>query len=326
MKKICSAAVCAAMAVFLSLPLTAATVGKVATNNTSLNVRSGAGTGYSIVSSAPKNSYLTVESEKDGWLKVRYGANNYGWVSDDYITSVPSKSRYVTTSYGKLNVRSGAGKGYSIVTRLSRGTEVLVISESGNWSKIVYNGNKVGWVSSEFLTSAGSTGSGSASDNTTTPVSGAVHLSIPRYSQTDSRWKYDYLGYSSKTIGSSGCTTTCIAMAETHLRGYTVYPDAMENELSYSSGGDLYWPNGYNAVFSKDFSLILSELRAGRPVLVGSKTYSGGQHWVLVTGYNGGGLKASSFIINDPGASARTNLSQFFSAFPVFYKLVTVRS
>ena len=144
MKKFYSAALCSALVLTLSLPLTAATVGKVSTNSTGLNVRSGAGTGYSIVSSAPKNTYLTIESEKDGWLKVRYGENNYGWVSDDYITDVPSKTRYVTTTYGKLNVRSGASKNYSVLTRLPKGTEVLVISESGGWSKIVYNGNKVG--------------------------------------------------------------------------------------------------------------------------------------------------------------------------------------
>ena len=302
------------MVIGLSLPFGAATVGKVSTQNSGLNIRSGAGTGYSIVSSAPRNSYLTVEGEQDGWLKVSYGANSYGWVSDDYITDVSSKTRCVTTSYGKLNVRSGAGKGYSVKDRLSKGTEVLVIAENGGWSQIVYGGNKLGWVSNEFLTSAAGSQSSVSS----------VYLSIPRYSQTDSRWRYDKLGNSSRTIGSAGCTTTCIAMAETHLRGYTVYPDAMEDELSYSSSGDLYWPKGYNAVFSKDFSLILSELKSGRPVLVGSKTYSGGQHWVLVTGYNGGGLTASSFIINDPGTSARKTLDQFFSAFPVFYKLVTV--
>lgn len=302
------------MAVGLSLPFSAATVGKVSTQNTNLNIRSGTGTGYSVVASAPRNSYLTVEDEKNGWLKVRYAENSYGWVSDDYISDISSKTRYVTTSYGKLNVRSGAGKGYSVKDRLAKGTQVLVIAESGNWSQIVYGGSKLGWVSNEFLTSR----SGSQSS------SSAVYLSVPRYSQTDSRWRYDKLGSSSYTIGGAGCTTTCIAMAETYLRGYTVYPDAMEDELSYSKYGDLYWPNGYNAVFSKDLSLILSELKAGRPVLVGAKTYSGGQHWVLVTGYNGGGLTASSFVINDPGTSARTDLSQFFSAFPVFYKLVTV--
>ena len=83
MKKFYSAALCSALVLTLSLPLTAATVGKVSTNSTGLNVRSGAGTGYSIVSSAPKNTYLTIESEKDGWLKVRYGENSYGWVSED---------------------------------------------------------------------------------------------------------------------------------------------------------------------------------------------------------------------------------------------------
>ena len=97
MKKLYSTAVCAAMVIGLSLPFGAATVGRVSTQNSGLNIRSGAGTGYSIVSSAPKNAYLTVEDEKNGWLKVRYGENSYGWVSDGYITDVPSKIRRVTT-------------------------------------------------------------------------------------------------------------------------------------------------------------------------------------------------------------------------------------
>lgn len=310
-KKIFYTAICAATVLGMSLPFAAASVGKVNTQSTGLNIRSGAGTGYSVVTSVPKSSYLTIESETNGWYKVRYASNAYGWVNADYISKIASKKRYVYTSYGKLNVRYGAGKNYSVKARLTKGTEVLVVSESGSWSEIVYNGNEVGWVSSEFLVSSNN-------------ENGAVYLSVPRFSQTDSRWRYDYLGYSSRTIGSSGCTTCCIAMAETYLRGYTVYPDDMEDELSYSASGDLYWPSGYNAVFSKDFSLILSELKAGRPVLVGAKKSNGNQHWVLVTGYNGGGLNASSFVINDPGSSARTTLAEFFSAFPVFYKLVTV--
>ena len=67
-------------------------------------------------------------------------------------------------------------------------------------------------------------------------------------------------------------------------------------------------------------SKILSLLKQGKPVLLGAKNSSGGQHWVVVTGYTGAGLTESSFIINDPGSETRTNLQQFFNSFPNLYK------
>ena len=64
-------------------------------------------------------------------------------------------------------------------------------------------------------------------------------------------------------------------------------------------------------------------LKEGKPVIMGAKTYSGNQNWVVVTGFTGGdSLSAANFKINDPGTASRTNLSQFLSAYPVFYKLV----
>ena len=44
------------------------------------------------------------------------------------------------------------------------------------------------------------------------------------------------------------------------------------------------------------------------------------QHWVVITGFAGGSLSASNFIINDPGTGSRTNLQQFLNAYPTFYK------
>ena len=69
-------------------------------------------------------------------------------------------------------------------------------------------------------------------------------------------------------------------------------------------------------------SNIYNLLKAGKPVAIGAKTSSGGQHWVVVTGYKGGNtLKASNFTINDPGSSTRDTLDDLFSSYPIFYKI-----
>ena len=49
-----------------------------------------------------------------------------------------------------VNFRSGPSTSYSIISTLSKGTKVEVISTTNNWSKIIYDG-KIGYVSSEYL-------------------------------------------------------------------------------------------------------------------------------------------------------------------------------
>jgi hypothetical protein len=41
---------------------------------------------------------------------------------------------------------------------------------------------------------------------------------------------------------------------------------------------------------------------------------------VVITGFTGGELTESAFTIHDPGSNSRTNLQQFRSVYPVFYK------
>lgn len=69
-------------------------------------------------------------------------------------------TRYVKTNSGVgVNVRNGAGTGYSKVGALSDGTSVTVYETSGNWSRIGTNR----WVSSDYLVS---TYTSSSSSNT----------------------------------------------------------------------------------------------------------------------------------------------------------------
>jgi len=283
--------------------------GVVSVSSGSLNVRSSAATSSDVITSLPKGSYVTLISRSSSWWQVEYAAGKYGYCHADYIRAVSSYAARVKTQWGNLNVRSGAGTNHSKVGSLSSGTTVVVLSSANGWSRILYNGTKTGYVSSQYL-----------SASVSYP---AVSLSVPNYKQTDSRWASVKIGSSGKTIGQIGCTTTGIAMMESYRTGTAVYPDAMSRRLSYDSYGNLYWPADYTAVTNGTnyLSGIYAQLQQGKPVLIGAKNSYGSQHWVVVTGYTGGStLTASGFTINDPGSNSRTNLQQFLNSYSGFYK------
>lgn len=289
--------------------------GRVSTASTSLNVRSGAGMGYSKIASIKKDSYVTLISLKNGWWYVKYSDGKYGYCNDDYIFVLSENVKTVKTAYGNLSVRSGAGTSYSIVSKLSSGSRVAILSESNGWAKILYNGSSVGYVSSTYLVSNGSTSS------VTYP---SVKLSVPSYKQTDSRWSSVKLGSSSATIGNSGCMVTSFAMTESFRTKTTITPSAMAKKSSFTSSGAMYWPSGYTAYYNSSYLAKMYELlKQGIPVVIGGRTSSGATHWVVVTGYKGGNtLTTSSFLINDPGSNTNTTLAQFKSKYTNHIRLM----
>ena len=282
--------------------------GRVVTSSGRLNIRSGSSTASSILSSVAKGGYITLISKSGNWWYVEYAKGKYGYAYADYIETVSSSPATVTIQSGTLNVRSGAGTGYSVIGSLASKEVVLVLSTSNGWSKVIWGGAKTGYVSNTYLSS-----------NTYS----AVSLKLPYYKQSDSRWANATLGSSNKTIAESGCTTTAIAMMESYRTGTTIYPDAMAKKLKYTSGGSVYWPSNYTATTSSSGYLktIYNLLKQGKPVLFGSKKSTGGQHWVVITGYNGSSnMTASAFSILDPGTTTRTNLQQHLNYYPNFYK------
>lgn len=120
--------------------------------NTSLNVRSGPGTGYSVVGSLHNGDSVTIYDESNGWYKIGDGR----WVTSQYVvvsgsTPTPStKTMYVKVN-SSLNVRSGPSTGYSVVGSLSNGTAVTVYEERNGWARI----GDGRWVSEQYLVSSG---------------------------------------------------------------------------------------------------------------------------------------------------------------------------
>ncbi len=298
--------------VFIPIKSSAATLnskaGTVSVTSGRLNVRSSASTSSAVVSSLSKGSFVTLISKSGNWWRVEYADNTYGYCHESYIKTVSGTPATVKLSSGSLNVRSGAGVSYSKISSLYNGEVVIVLSDSNGWSKILFNGSRIGYVSSAYLSVSSLS---------------SVSLNVPDFKQTDSRWANVKIANSGKTIAQIGCATTAISMMESYRTGTTIYPDAMSKRLTYSSSGNVYWPSHFKAVTSSSNYLngIYTQLKSGKPVLFGAKKSSGTQHWVVITGYKGGNtLSASDFTINDPGSNTRKTLQQLLNEYPVFYK------
>lgn len=153
-----------------------------------------------------------------------------------------------------------------------------------------------------------------------------LSLDVVDMKQYDLAWKNINLGESSKKIGSKGCTVTCLAMTESYRTGKRITPkDMVEQKLvNFKNSGDLIWPKNYSVYSGKDYlAKIVELLSEGKPVMICSKNdYTDkrkAQHWVVVTGYNGEGLSAENFTINDPGSPTRKTLKAFLD-FYYYYK------
>lgn len=110
-----------------------------------LNVRAGAGTGYSKVGSLARGRVVEVLGTEGGWYRV---AN--GYILAEYTEPATAEeaveSLYIRVTAGPLNIRSGPGTLYSRVGSLAQGRVVKVLSVSGGWYGI-----QGGYVSADYV-------------------------------------------------------------------------------------------------------------------------------------------------------------------------------
>ena len=136
-----------------SQPSTSTT--KATVTATSLNVRSGAGTSYSVITKLPKGTVVDVlESASNGWKKIKTSGGTTGSAGNSSTNNSTSQTSYkATVNTDSLNMRKGAGTSYSVITKLSKGTVVDVIESASNgWKKVKTSNGTTGWVSGSYLT------------------------------------------------------------------------------------------------------------------------------------------------------------------------------
>lgn len=139
---------------------------------TRLNVRSGPGMKYDVFAKLRNGTVIDVAGYENGWAIVLHDfghgyAESIGYVDPDYLTkykessssssnsgssniSTAGTTKYTVNSSGWLNVRKAKSISSARLGKLYKGDTVYVVSQSGNWSKIVYNG-RYAYVMSKYI-------------------------------------------------------------------------------------------------------------------------------------------------------------------------------
>lgn len=158
-------------------------------NGKSVRMRSGAGTGYGVLYQLPVGTEVTVLSHGTTWDRIRYNTTD-GYMMNEFLTTVkpgttpvtpstPSTSTtytaYVISGNGKsVNLRAGAGTGFTTLIQLPVGTAVTVGASANGWSKVTY-GAYSGYMMTQYLNTApGSGSSGSTSGGSGSSTNGVV--------------------------------------------------------------------------------------------------------------------------------------------------------
>jgi uncharacterized protein YgiM (DUF1202 family) len=145
-----------------------------------LNVRAGPGVNFVVIARASNGDFVTVLEKHGAWRRVQFAGGLVGWVNGQFLSGridtlenltgggePPPASLPVTTvvtppnptplevnivTTPRLNVRSGPGLLYSVVSVLSRDEFVTVLARDGGWRYIQTPSGARGWSNIEGLT------------------------------------------------------------------------------------------------------------------------------------------------------------------------------
>ncbi len=119
-----------------------------------LNVRSGPGTGYSLLGGLLGGTVVEVKEVSGAWYRIDYNGKA-GWIYAACTVRVALETALfsVKITAAALNVRSGPGTGYTVIGSLSSGMVVAVYEERSGWYRIIYNGAPA-WISATYAVKA----------------------------------------------------------------------------------------------------------------------------------------------------------------------------
>lgn len=142
-------------------------------NTGALNVRSGPSVDFGILTMIYKGQVVTLLARyyANNWVQIRLDGGLEGWVNSVYLnTSVPvsqlpvigtpptpvppsSVTPSAVVNTGALNVRSGPGPVYPILTVVRQGGRLAVTgrNSAASWLKVTTTSNTKGWVNSSYV-------------------------------------------------------------------------------------------------------------------------------------------------------------------------------
>lgn len=257
----------ATVVAILAAAVPAAAQDTVKVTASTLNVRNGPGTGYSVIGQVSSGQIYVQVGSSGSWRKIWF-SNTTGWVHGAYITGSSVGMGKVTAS--TLNVRTGPGTGYAVAGTAPYGSWWALIGTSGSWKKIYYKG-AARWVHDAYITGSGSGptmgGGATPAPSGGLPTSSAGFVQLPAsgpgfyaYSSGDRRWGVPNMVYKLMTAAS------------TWKSQHAGWPRIGVGDISKKYGG--YFPPHASHQHGKDVDIRPVRTYGEGPVTVGWSTYS----------------------------------------------------
>ena len=119
-----------------------------------LNIRTGRGTNYKILTTMPKGTEVAVTEISGGWGKVSYKGQT-GYSAMKYLSlikTVATNYKVNTGSSKGLNLRSSRNTSSRVLLSIPNGTPLAITDISNGWGKTTYKG-KTGYVYMQYVSS-----------------------------------------------------------------------------------------------------------------------------------------------------------------------------
>lgn len=133
---------------FLGFPQSTFASGELTVTTNTLNVRSGPGLEHDVVGQVSKSEVYQVLEEKKDWYKISFDNNKTGWVASWLVEYKKStgKAKLVEAKSNNVNVRSGPGTSFQVISQINPEQNFPIVSQEGDWIQILMNQQKKGWV------------------------------------------------------------------------------------------------------------------------------------------------------------------------------------
>ena len=138
--------------------------------DSSSNIRSDSSKDSELIIKLPKTTLIEVLDDakiyksksgcSNGWYKIKYldksNKEYIGYACSDYVqlddyTGINTTDWDARVTGNNVNIRKTASTKYDPIDNVTLGTNVRILSTSGSWYKIVYYGDKIGYISSQYV-------------------------------------------------------------------------------------------------------------------------------------------------------------------------------
>ncbi|MDJ0824738.1 MAG: SH3 domain-containing protein [Rhodobacter sp.] len=119
-----------------------------------LNLRTGPGGGFAIIMEMDHGTAVNTLEFSGNWARVEHESGAVGWAHRKYMVPYaagPAKWYVYSPGDGFLNLRTGPGTNFAVITRMYNGSWVEILERSGNWVRVFHEFGDEGWAYAKYL-------------------------------------------------------------------------------------------------------------------------------------------------------------------------------